>query len=236
MKEEEAVTTLAPANLKTEIVARKYDEKVREGLVLIGGPEPGPACEGGAHGSADHLGGITLGNRSERAADVAGPRPGLCSKRPADAGERGRRATTIRFPPGTSSRRLPIRGRRWFAIPTVNLEVSRGPETPTEDVTNGDKTNTGPRTYDVEFLIPPGPTLQDVRIVVIGWHGRARGLSQEPSGGGDRAPARDGSGATGDGADLRERESVRAARFLGEEARSRGGEKAKRPEVVGGRR
>lgn len=172
-KQDEAISVLQSAGLKAEVVAEKYDEKVPEGVVISMDPQAGRLVKVGRLVRLT----LSLGSRWSKVPDVrqmsvdrAGP---LIRAAKLIVGAE-RASFHPKVPIGYVISQSPSPGKRVPRNSEVSITVSRGPEprdgTDVEGVITPPPT-TGPRSYRVEFVIPPGPSLQEVRIVVTDENG-----------------------------------------------------------------
>lgn len=164
LREEEATSVLRTTGLVPEIVARKYDEGIAEGIVLATDPKPGRQVKAGR---AIRLT-VSMGSRWSKVPEVGqmsvDRAKALLHEARLTVGKEGA-SYHDKIPIGYVISQEPQAGTRVIRNTPVNVVVSRGPEPPEE--ANFPQNPTGLRFYDVEFLIPPGPSLQDVRIVVL---------------------------------------------------------------------
>lgn len=180
-KQDEALAVLKSANLQPEVAAEKYDEKTPEGSVLAADPAPGRLVKAGRVVRLT----LSLGSRWAKVPDV--------QQMSVDRARALIRAAKLavgresakyhgKIPIGYVITQQPAPNTRLPRNSEIALIVSRGPQ-PQEGAEEGTTlpTTNGKRSYDVEFVIPPGPSLQEVRIVVTdqsGEHEVYRGSHQ----------------------------------------------------------
>jgi len=170
-KQDEALAVLKSADLQAEVTAEKYDEKMPEGAVLAADPAPGRLVKAGRVVRLT----LSLGSRWSKVPDV--------QKMSVDRARAlirtaklavGRESAKYHpaMPIGYVITQQPAPNTRRPRNSEIALIVSRGPE-PREGGEEGATlpATTGKRSYDVEFVIPPGPSLQEVRIVVTDQNG-----------------------------------------------------------------
>jgi beta-lactam-binding protein with PASTA domain len=172
-KQEEAVAVLQTAGLKQEVVAEKYDEKVPEGVVISMEPQAGRLVKVGRMVRLT----LSLGSRWSTVPEVqqmsverAGPL--IRSAKLIVGAEKA--SFHPKIPIGYVISQSPASGKRVPRNSPVSITISRGPEPEDGSEVEGVITppaTTGPRSYNVDFEIPPGPSLQEVRIVVVDENG-----------------------------------------------------------------
>jgi len=170
-KQDEAVSVLNAAGLRSEVIAEKYDEKALEGVVLAADPAPGRLVKAGRLVRLT----LSLGSRwskvpevqqmsVERATALIHASKLVVGKQTVVFSER--------IPISYVISQTPAPGRKVPRNSEIALTVSRGPQL--SEGGAGEEpppSTTGVRSYDVEFVIPPGPSLQEVRIVVTDQNG-----------------------------------------------------------------
>jgi len=170
-KQDEALSVLKSADLQTEVAAEKYDEKMPEGAVLAADPAPGRLVKAGRVVRLT----LSLGSRWSKVPDVQKmsvdrARALIRTAKLAVGRESAKYHPTI--PIGYVITQQPAPSTRLPRNSEIALIVSRGsePREGGEEGTTLPATN-GKRSYDVAFVIPPGPSLQEVRIVVTDQNG-----------------------------------------------------------------
>jgi len=171
-KQDEATSVLGAAGLASEVVAEKYDEQVSEGVVIAVDPAPGRLVKVGRQVRLT----LSLGSRwsevpevrqmsMDRARALVKSAKLLVGKESA--------SFDAKIPIGYVISQHPPPGRKVPRNSEIALTLSRGPELREGGESEGVSTpsTTGPRSYNVEFVIPPGPSLQEVRIVVVDANG-----------------------------------------------------------------
>ena len=168
-KQDEAISVLRSAGLQTEIVAERADEKVAEGIVLVAEPEGGRVVKAGRVIRLT----LSSGSRWTKVPDVQS-----MSLDRAKALIRNAKLTISKesanfdrkVPMGYVIWQNPRPGTRVPRNSGISLMESRGPvpeESPgVEDTGEPKPDHATKRRYEIEFVVPPGPTLQEVKIVV----------------------------------------------------------------------
>ncbi len=164
MRELDARKLLEGANLQAELVADRYDEEVPEGGVLTAEPPPGRRVKVGRIVRLT----LSLGSRwsvvpDVREMSVERARALLRQERLAVGQQQARYHPSAAI--GYVIGHAPEPGQRVPRGTTVDLWVSKGPE-PTVQVIERSPETEGTRSTEVELTIPPGASVQEVRVVV----------------------------------------------------------------------
>ncbi len=171
-KQDEATAVLGAAGLQAKVVAEKYDEAVPEGVVIAAEPAPGRLVKAGRQVRLT----LSLGSRWSEVPEVrqmSMDRARALVKRAKLVVGKESASFDDKIPIGYVISQHPLPGRKIPRNSEVALTLSRGPEPREGGESEGVFTppTSGPRTYGVEFVIPPGPSLQEVRIVVADANG-----------------------------------------------------------------
>ncbi len=163
MTQLEAAKVLSAAGLRSDVVARKTDEEVPAGAVLISDPPPGREVKLG------RLVRVTLSAGSRwavvpdvREMSVARARALLRTENLTVGKETARYNDSI--PPGYVIGHAPEPDQQVPRGTPVDLLISKGPAPrvqPRDDIGGP-----GLRRTDIDYVVPPGASLQEVRIVV----------------------------------------------------------------------
>jgi hypothetical protein len=164
LQRKEAMALLQNAGLRPEVIAEKASEKVAEGAVLAAEPGPGRVVKAGRTVRLT----LSSGSRWSRVPDVSDMSVdrALALLREAKLIVRKQRARYHeKVPVGYVLAQRPPAGERVPRGTEVELWVSKGPEPETE-VEEQAPVDEGPRSTQIEVTVPPGASLQEVKIVV----------------------------------------------------------------------
>lgn len=165
LQQREVVTLLEAAGLRANIVAETPSEKVRQGAVISAEPAPGRSVKVGRIVRLT----VSSGSRWARVPDVSDmsvdrARALLREAKLVVRRERARYSKSV--PVGYVLAQQPPAGRRVPRGTEVELLVSKGAR-PRTEVPEEKPVAEGPRSTDIELAVPPGASLQEVRIIVI---------------------------------------------------------------------
>ncbi len=135
-------TCSAACDLKAEVVARKYDEQVPEGLVILVDPKPGHHVKAGRTVRLV----ISEGSRWSKVPDVqqmSRDRALALLKEAKLSLGKETASYDDKIPAGYVITQTPDPGEKVVRNTAVDLDVSRGPETPSEDVNGPDNAEPG---------------------------------------------------------------------------------------------
>lgn len=165
----EADKVLSAAGLRASVVGEKWSEDIPEGAVLSAEPPPGRRVREG------RLIRLTLSSGSRwsvvpdvRDMSVDRAHALLRAAKLSVGSERARYDENV--PIGYVLGQAPKATQKVPRGTSVELWVSKGPP-PRVEVTEGRVTGDGVRRTEVDFTVPPGPNLQEVRIAVEDEHG-----------------------------------------------------------------
>jgi serine/threonine-protein kinase len=167
LRESEATTVLNSTGLKPEVVARRFDERIVEGTVMSVDPPPGRQVKVGRTVRLVVSSGsrwVKVPNVKQMSVDRA---RALIKEAKLVVGQESA-VNDAKVPIGYVIKQDPAAGMRVIRNSEMNLVLSRGPVVqPDTTAAQPEKTpTTARRSYDVDFIVPPGPSLQEVRIVV----------------------------------------------------------------------
>lgn len=161
---EEAVKLLEARDLQYQIVAEKPSEEVAKGHVLESDP---PAKRKVRVGRIVRLT-LSSGSKWAKVPDVRDMSVDRARALVQEAGlmvGKESAAYHSKVPIGYVIGQKPKAGEKVLRGSGVVLVVSRGPRPP-EEVIGEERPQTGRRSTEVEVVVPPGPSLQEVRVVV----------------------------------------------------------------------
>jgi len=190
LTEAEAVKLLESAGLRVEQAPAKHSDETPEGRVVLAEPPPNRKVKVG------RLVRITLSAGSQWAtvvdvSDMSRDRAlALLREAGLSAGrEQARYHPTV--PVGYVLEQDPAKGEKVRRGSSVDLTISKGPAPPVEVVEDPSR-GVGVRSADIDLAIPPGASLQEVRIVVrdddgertayVGNHGPGERITQTVTG------------------------------------------------------
>ncbi len=164
MAQDEALKVLEGRGLEGQIVAEKPSEKVAKGHVLESDP---PAKRPVRVGRIVRLT-LSSGSKWAKVPDVREMSVDRARALVQEAGLAVGGETAAyhdKVPIGYVIGQRPKPGEKVLRGSEMALVVSRGPRPP-EEVVGEETPQTGERSTEVEVVVPPGPSLQEVRIVV----------------------------------------------------------------------
>jgi serine/threonine-protein kinase len=190
MTEAEAVKLLESAGLRVEQAPAKHSDETPEGRVVLAEPPPKRMVKVG------RLVRITLsaGSRWATVVDVREMSRDRALALLREAGlsmgrEQARYHPTV--PLGYVLEQDPAKGEKVRRGSSVNLTISKGPAPPVEVVEDPAR-GVGVRSADIDLVIPPGASLQEVQVVVrdddgqrtayVGNHGPGERITQTVTG------------------------------------------------------
>jgi serine/threonine-protein kinase len=164
IQQKEARALLASLGLTSEVIAEKASEKDPEGAVIAAEPGPGRVVKVGRVVRLT----VSSGSRWAKAPDVGDmsvdrARALLRQARLVVKREKAVYHPTV--PVGYVLGQRPGPGAKVPRGTEVDLVVSKGPEPETE-IINPDESAPGPHSLTVTLTVPPGASLQEVKIIV----------------------------------------------------------------------
>lgn len=165
LQQQEAKALLEAVGLKIEVVAEKPSETAAEGTVMTAEPAPERAVKVGRTVRLT----VSQGSRWTKVPDVVDMSVDR-ARALLRAGKLIVRREKARYhekvPIGYVLGQSPDAGERVARGTEVDLLVSKGPQPETE-IAEEKPVEEGPRSMDITLTVPPGASLQEVRIVVI---------------------------------------------------------------------
>ncbi len=165
LQQKEAMLLLDGAGLTGEVIAEKASEKAKEGVVLSAEPGPGRSVKAGRIVRLT----VSSGSRWAKVPDVSDmsvDRARALLREAKLVVRREKARYHPKVPVGYVLGQQPAPGERVPRGTEVDLVVSKGPQPETE-VAEERPADEGVRSTDIELTVPPGASLQEVRIVVV---------------------------------------------------------------------
>ncbi len=164
MNEQEALKVLTAAGLRPEVTNRKASEDQPSGAVLAAEPPPGRQVKVGRKVRLV----VSSGSRWSKIPDVremsVDRARALLAQENLEVGKQQARFDET-IPLGYVIEQSPEPGKKLARGTEIDLIVSKGPAPTAEPVEDERKPTT--RTTEIDYTVPPGASLQEVRIVVI---------------------------------------------------------------------
>jgi len=164
LKEREALALLEAAGLRSEVVVRKSSEEVPESGVMKAEPGPGRRVKNGRIVRLTVSTGSVWANIPD-VTDMSVDRARALLREAKLVVRRERARYHPKVPVGYVIGQTPGAGEKVRKGTEVDLLVSKGPQPETETVETAPLPE-GTRSVSVDLTVPPGASLQEVRIVV----------------------------------------------------------------------